>query len=383
MLQCSRCKIMFDEYYRMPDGRILCKECWRDELNLAEMKAVQGRQQRAQVLRDKDAFEQKRKADQVKLEQLEHAIKLEKGKCQRAWSDWEDDSQLYDKPYNYEEVELLKRQHLDLKRQLMQNQWFKFPSTPPFSDNTAYYRNAQYISKSQSHFFETVTLPAEQEAQRKAEQERIRAEQEKIKAEQERLKKEEEERKKREKEFERNAKASAVIQSVRTEHNVNMGNEFGMKILVDFHVNYMRNKQGEINAYFYLLKNDNFSKLMDCNKNYYSKDGQVCAGLKFAPTLPQQQCNNFALFIPYDELHLPRGKHNLNFNVQIFDNLNISIARSKDYYFEMNMNQASLLGVHKQNKTPGKGCLKAMLILYFVVGIGFIIFIFGGIMLGL
>lgn len=178
MLQCSRCKIMFDEYYRMPDGRILCKDCWRDEFNLAEMKAVQGHQQRAQVLRDKDAFEQKRKADQVKLEQLEHAIKLEKGKCQRAWSDWEDDSQLYDKPYNYEEVELLKRQHLDLSRQLNQNQWFKFPSTPPFSDNTACYQNAQFISKSQSHYFETVTLPAEQEANRKAKQERIRAEQE-------------------------------------------------------------------------------------------------------------------------------------------------------------------------------------------------------------
>lgn len=175
---------MFDEYYRMPDGRILCKECWRDELNLAEMKAVQGRQQRAQVLRDKDAFEQKRKADQVKLEQLEHAIKLEKGKCHSAWSSW-DDGYRIDKPYNYEEVELLKRQHLDLSRQLNQNQWFKFPSTPPFSDNTAYYKTAQFISKSQSHYFETVTLPAEQEAKRKTEEERIRAEQERIKSEQE------------------------------------------------------------------------------------------------------------------------------------------------------------------------------------------------------
>ena len=201
MLRCSRCKIMFDEYYRMPDGRILCKECWRDELNLAEMKAVQGRQQRAQVLRDKDAFDQKRKADQVKLEQLEHAIKLEKGKCHSAWSSW-DDGYRTDKPYNYEEVELLKRQHLDLSRQLNQNSWFKFPSTPPFSDNTTYYKNARFISKSQSHYFETVTLPAEQEAKRKAEQERLRAEQEaekkRIAEEKERKKKEEDERKREE-----------------------------------------------------------------------------------------------------------------------------------------------------------------------------------------
>ena len=201
MLRCSRCKIMFDEYYQMPDGRILCKDCWRDELNLAEMRAVQGRQQRAQVLRDKDAFEQKRKADLVKLEQLEHAIKLEKGKCHSAWSSW-DDGYRTDKPYNYEEVELLKRQHLDLKRQLVQNQWFKFPSTPPFSDNTSYYKNAQFISKSQSQRFETIILPAEQEAKRKADEERIRAEQEaekkRIAEEKERKKKEEDERKRKE-----------------------------------------------------------------------------------------------------------------------------------------------------------------------------------------
>ncbi len=184
---------MFDEYYRMSDGKILCKDCWRDELNLAEMRAVQGRQQREQISRDKNAFDQKRKADQVRLEQLEYAIKLEKGKCQRAWSDYEDDSNLYDKPYNYEEVEFLKRQHLDLKRQLIQNQWFKFPPTPPSFDNTAYYRNAQFISKSQSHYFETVTLPAEQEAKRKTEEERIRAaqeaEQKRIAAERERQRK--------------------------------------------------------------------------------------------------------------------------------------------------------------------------------------------------
>lgn len=382
MLRCSRCKIMFDEYYRMLDGLILCKECWRDELNLAEMKAVQGRQQRAQVLRDKDTFDQKRKADQVKLEQLEHAIKLEKGKCHSAWSSW-DDGYRTDKPYNYEEVELLKRQYLDLSRQLNQNQWFKFPSTPPFSDNTAYYKNARFISKSQSHYFETVTLPAEQEAKRKAEQERIRAEQERIKAEHLRQKRAEEERKKREEEFERNAKASAIITSVRTEHNITIGNEFGMNILVDCQVNYMRNKKGQIAAYFYLLKNNNYVELLDCNKKYYCTGGQVCIWVNILPTLPQQQYNNLALFIPYNELHLPKGKADLIFHVEIFDNLDVSIARSKDYNFEMNMNQASLLGVHKQNKTPEKSCMKVMLILFFVVSIGCIIFMFGGIMLGL
>ena len=137
----------------MSDERILCKDCWRDELNLAESNAIQRRQQW-------EAFDQKRKADQVKLKQLKHAIELEKGKCRSAWSSWDDDYST-DKPYNYEEVELLKRQYWDLSRQLNQDPWIKFPSTPPFSNNPAYYKTAQFISKSESHYFETVTLPAE------------------------------------------------------------------------------------------------------------------------------------------------------------------------------------------------------------------------------
>lgn len=194
MLECQRCHRKFDEYYRMSDGKILCKDCWRDELNLAEMRAEQGR-------RDKNAFEQKRAADQVRLKQLEFAIKLEKGKCQRAWSDYEEnmDDNLCDKPYNYVEVERLKRECFDLSLQLDKNKRVSFIS--PFFDYTAYYRTAQFISKSQSHYFETVTLPAEQETKRKAEQERICAEQKRIKAEQERQKKETEERKKREEEL--------------------------------------------------------------------------------------------------------------------------------------------------------------------------------------
>ena len=193
MLQCSRCKIMFDEYYRMPDGRILCKECWRDELKSAE-------ENEKQEFQNAHAFEQKRKADQIRLEQLEHAIKLEKGKCQRAWSDWEEDSRLYEKPYNYAEVELLKQKYTDLRHELNQNQFYKSPFKRTHN-GTYYYKNAQFIPKSQSHYFETVTLPAEREARRKAEEERIRAEQERIRAEEERRKKEEKERKKKEEEL--------------------------------------------------------------------------------------------------------------------------------------------------------------------------------------
>lgn len=68
-------------------------------------------------------------------------------------------------------------------------------------------RNARLITESQSHYFETVTLPAEQEAVRKAKEERLRAEQEaekkRIAEEKERKKKEEDERKREEEERQR------------------------------------------------------------------------------------------------------------------------------------------------------------------------------------
>ena len=66
--------MMFDEYYRMPDDRILCKDFWRDEFKSAE-------EIEKQEFLNAQTFEQKKKRDKVKLEQLEHAIKLEKGNC--------------------------------------------------------------------------------------------------------------------------------------------------------------------------------------------------------------------------------------------------------------------------------------------------------------
>lgn len=183
---------MYDEYYRMPDGKIFCEKCWRHGREVAEMRAIQGHNQRLQVQRDKVAFDQKRNADQVRLEQLEHAIKLEKGKCQRAWSEYEENYYTSDKPYNYEEVELLKRQRNDLEHHLRKNEFFRLPSTPPFPDNTNYFNNAKFISKAQAYHFETITLPNEREIARKAAEERLRIEREQKKIEEDKRREREE-----------------------------------------------------------------------------------------------------------------------------------------------------------------------------------------------
>lgn len=176
MLKCQGgCQQMYEEYYRMPDGKIFCEKCWRHGREMADMAAIQRHNQILQVQRDKDIFEQRTKEDRIRLSQLEHAIQLEKDKCRSAWSDYESD--LSDKPYNYAEVELLRRQHDDLERQL-NSRAFKYPEGGPTPSNSYYFSKAQFISKSQAHYFETVTLPQEKAAARKAEQEKIKVEQE-------------------------------------------------------------------------------------------------------------------------------------------------------------------------------------------------------------
>lgn len=175
MLKCQGgCQQMYEEYYRMPDGKIFCEKCWRHGREMADMAAIQRQNQKLQVQREKDAFDQKLKEDKIRLGQLENAIRLEKGKCGTAWYDYENNDS-DERPYNYEQVELLKRQYYDLRGQL-ENRRFKYPDLGLLHLTTpSYFSGAQYISKSQSHYFETVTLPQEKEAAIKAEEAARRA----------------------------------------------------------------------------------------------------------------------------------------------------------------------------------------------------------------
>lgn len=191
MLRCDSCGLMFDEYYRMPDGKHFCCECWRDGRNIAEMRAIQVSNQRMQVERDRAAFEQKRKADEVRLGQLEHAIKLEKDRYKSAWSIFESTGYISDRPFNYEEVQLLERQRRDLEKHLEDNPYYRFPRVTPipnnssFPNNTDYFNKAKPISKDKSHYYETVILPREKEEIRKAEAKRLKEQQDRLEAERE------------------------------------------------------------------------------------------------------------------------------------------------------------------------------------------------------
>ncbi|MDL2223244.1 hypothetical protein LJB98_04000 [Bacteroidales bacterium OttesenSCG-928-M11] len=124
---------------------------------------------------------------------------------------------------------------------------------------------------------------------------------------------------------------SGEIEKTWVEFDVYEGGEKGMKIHVKFSAKGMLYKQGTCNVWFYYSDG---SKLKNSNNRYGTTDGQVAVHDNFKPGYENAVYNDYKLFIPYDELHLGKGKHNLKFYVGIHDNNKKQIAESDFYHFE-------------------------------------------------
>lgn len=100
-----------------------------------------------------------------------------------------------------------------------------------------------------------------------------------------------------------------------------------MQIHIKFSVEGMLNKQGDCVIWFYF---SNGSMLKDYNNSYRSSNGQVAVSRKFKPSYESCIFNDFVIFMPYDELHLSHGSHNLKFDIGLFDHNNKHMETS-DY----------------------------------------------------
>ena len=109
----------------------------------------------------------------------------------------------------------------------------------------------------------------------------------------------------------------AHVLKIWVDHNQFEGVVKGMRIHVNFKVDNLKGGRGSVNAYFYYA---NGNPLKDFNKSYRTIDGNVSVGREFQPgyvnTLYE---DDFHIFMPYSELHMSPGKHDLKFNVEIFE----------------------------------------------------------------
>ena len=126
---------------------------------------------------------------------------------------------------------------------------------------------------------------------------------------------------------------SIVIKSVETQHNVVQNGQKGMNIIVNYSVEGMKGKTGDLNAYFYF---EDGTPLKDGNKSsvpcYGTYDGSVVVGKQFTPRYDDVAMSS-TLFMPYDELHLRKGKFSLKFYCAIFDDEMKQQATSNWQYF--------------------------------------------------
>lgn len=126
---------------------------------------------------------------------------------------------------------------------------------------------------------------------------------------------------------------SIVIKSVETQHNVVQNGQKGMNIIVNYNVEGMKGKTGDLNAYFYF---EDGTPLKDGNKSsvpcYGTYGGSVVVGKQFTPRYDDVAMSS-TLFMPYDELHLRKGKFSLKYYCAIFDDEMKQQATSDWRYF--------------------------------------------------
>ena len=124
-----------------------------------------------------------------------------------------------------------------------------------------------------------------------------------------------------------------VIKSVETQHNVVQNGQKGMNIIVNYNVEGMKGKTGDLNAYFYF---EDGTPLKDGNKSsvpcYGTYGGSVVVGKQFTPRYDDVAMSS-TLFMPYDELHLRKGKFSLKYYCAIFDDEMKQQATSDWRYF--------------------------------------------------
>ena len=107
--------------------------------------------------------------------------------------------------------------------------------------------------------------------------------------------------------------APTNFESVLTKQGVSRDNQLGLEILSRFTMRDCKGKSCQVSAYFY---GANGQPLVDTDGLCKSANGKVSVGTTFVVSsdydLVDTSTNpSFILFIPYSQLHLPAGTHNL------------------------------------------------------------------------
>jgi hypothetical protein len=100
------------------------------------------------------------------------------------------------------------------------------------------------------------------------------------------------------------------------EYGVTVESEYGMTMHVDFTANGLKGTEVVLAAYFQYTNNPE-EFLPDRNQRYYTVGGSVAASTKITPQYDASVFTDVQVFIPYAELDLDAGTHELTINLQL------------------------------------------------------------------
>lgn len=134
-------------------------------------------------------------------------------------------------------------------------------------------------------------------------------------------------------------KITGEIKDITVEHNVFKDGVKGMKILVDFSVQNMKGIDGSCAVYFYYKDG---RTVKDKNQRYYTAAGDAATHTAIKPGHhPSTLYTDLEIFMPYNELEVGTGKHELKFYCQIWENSSTSaksVVQSQYYSFTLTNN---------------------------------------------
>jgi hypothetical protein len=122
---------------------------------------------------------------------------------------------------------------------------------------------------------------------------------------------------------------SAYFNSVIVDHNIYRRGAKGMLIHINIETYNLLEAKCKLTAYFSF---DGGQALNDYNDNYCTTDGKVAISIDLKPNYQDAIFSDVTLFMPYDELHLANGVHNLYFELQLISN-NRLVHWSNPVYF--------------------------------------------------
>ena len=112
----------------------------------------------------------------------------------------------------------------------------------------------------------------------------------------------------------KSGKPSAEFKKIRVDYNVREEGRLGMRIHVKFSVYNLKDVDSYLAVYF---EKADGTKLTSSNRKYSSPDGQVAVFRLLKPGFADTVYNDLVVFMPYDELKLAGGKHDLKMDADV------------------------------------------------------------------